>query len=106
MASRRPRRARGSAAVVTLTPEQEAANRTLEQALDQVAQAFEIEGVRTGYLVSTHHVFYDEGEECSSLAWHAPEGQQWMTTLGMHTTLGMRLRTQYLGTDDDPTGEP
>lgn len=79
------------------TPEQKEADALFEEALDRVCAAYEIDGVRVGFLVAMNHVLIDDDGEASSLAWHTPDGQPWITSLGLIEALRLRYQRDYLG---------
>jgi len=85
--------------VSTLTVEQKAADTALEAALDQVCAAYSIDGVRVGYVIAMNHVLIDDGDQAASLAWHTPEGQLWIASLGLIEALRLRYQRDYLGDD-------
>lgn len=83
------------------TPEQKAADDALEAALDQVMTAYDIEGVRAGYVLGLDVVLIDEhGDQCSSFAWHQPAGQRWTATLGLTEVMRLRIHQEYLTPPD------
>jgi hypothetical protein len=55
-----------------------------EQALDEWDETNKVEGVRTGHIYFAVHVSYDaDGDSFSSYSMHTPDGQPWITTLGL-----------------------
>lgn len=82
------------------TDDQKEADAALDAALDKVCNAYSIEGVRVGFLIAMSHVLIDtDGHDASSLAWHAPEGQSWIASLGLIEALRLRYHRDYLGDD-------
>jgi len=81
------------------TIDQKDADTALETALDKVCAAYEIDGVRVGYLIAMNHVLVDGDGTASSLAWHGPDGQSWITSLGLIEALRLRYQRDYLGDD-------
>lgn len=80
-----------------LTPEQKEADRVLQEALDQVGAAYGWDGVRVSWLLVAQSVFIDaEGAEVTSVQFQQPDGQSWVTSLGLLRAHTLLMERDYL----------
>lgn len=87
-----------------LTPEQKAADLALESALDQVGSAYGWDGVRVAWLmVAQSVVIGPDGDQRTSIQYQSPDGQSWVTTLGLVRAHTLCVERDYLHShvDDD-----
>ena len=82
------------------TPERRAADASLEAALDQIAEAYDLDGLRVGWLLALSFTKYDGDHPCSVISWHSPEGQSWVTNIGILEATRLRLHANFLEPDD------
>lgn len=84
-----------------LTPEQEAADAALAAALQQANNAYGFTGLVVGTVVCCATVeFDDDGDQQTGIIYHIPEGQNWVTTLGVIHATHLRLKAIYTTEDE------
>jgi hypothetical protein len=84
------------------TPEQQAADQALADAIQAAQNAYGFTGLTVGYVVAVAVVEYDDGgEQCSGTCHHVPAGQHWVTTLGTIHATHLRLQALFTGTEDE-----
>ncbi len=81
-----------------LTPQQRAADDALQAAFDQVGEAYGWKGVRVAWIIAVQTMHIDEdGEERTSLWYQSPDGQSWITTIGLTRAHALLLERDYTG---------
>ena len=69
----------------------------LLEAIDAANKAWEFDGLPFATLVCQLVIEYDEeGNQCSGVQFHIPEGQSWGLTLGTLRAAQLRLEADFL----------
>ena len=90
----------GDVAPTMRTPERRDADAALESALDQIAEAYDLDGLRVGWLLAFNFTKYDGDHPASVITWHSPEGQSWVANIGILEATRLRLHASYLEPDE------